>query len=428
MVDSIRSSLPPVYAHLFNAFFDRPKVVETRATCAECSMCDHGESSPVAMEFFNPDTKCCTFWPTLPNYLVGAILLDTSPEAAEGRRRLEQIIAKRVGVTPWHVDRPRKMSLLMTGYSASFGRAKTLLCPFYDGSNPAGSCSIWRHREVICMTYYCKYSGGMRGFEYWTALKAYLAYVQRSLAQTAAREIAPEVIEPKFTDKGLTLEEMEDLPPKESDYAAWWKSWVGREAEFYKKCHEWVANVSPAQFAKNVDHSKEGAQLLAELIGKYDLLESKILPKTLVRNARMKEAHVGDKVVVTSYHRYDSFALDKDLFEVVGLLKADQTLDENLERLKRDEGIELAPELIEYLFAAGVLVDPTKGNTKKSAVSNSPGELNGRRAALGAVLAGRGLAADDAAKARIAAADAATLELWIKKAAVARAIHEVLDD
>jgi len=61
-------------------------------------------------------------------------------------------------------------------------------------------------------------------------------------------------------------------------------------------------------------------------------------------------------------------------------------------------------------------------------VNNNPGELKGRRAALGAVLEARGLAADDAAKARIAAADAATLELWIKKAAVARAIHEVLDD
>lgn len=427
MVDSIRSSLPPVYGHLLNAFFDRPKVVETRATCANCSMCDHGESSPVAMEFFNPDTKCCTFWPTLPNYLVGAILSDTSPEMAEGKRRLEQIIAKRVGVTPWRVDRPKKMSLLMNGQPEAFGRARSLLCPFYDASNPAGACTIWRHREVVCLTYHCKYSGGMRGYEYWRALKAYLQHAQSSLAQAAAREVASDVSEPQGKETVLSLEDMEDLPPKGSDYTSWWKSWVGREVEFYKKCHEWVASLPPAQFAKNFDHSKQGAQLLADLIAKYDLLESKILPKNLVRNARMRETHVGDKVVVTSYHRFDSFALDKDLFEVVGMFKADQTLEENLERLKRDEGIELVPELVEYLFATGVLVEPGKGNANKPTAGSSE-ELQGRRAALGAVLEARGLAADDAARARIAAADATTLELWIKKAAVARAIDEVWRD
>ena len=141
----------------------------------------------------------------------------------------------------------------------------------------------------------------------------------------------------------------------------------------------------------------------------------------------MKEAHVGDKVVVTSYHRYDSFSLDKELFEVCGMFKADQTLGENLERLRREDGIELAPELIEYLFAAGVLVEPTKAKVEETKADNA-GELSGRRAALKAILDVRGITLDDAAKTSIDAADAAKLDLWIKKAVVAKTMAEVLND
>jgi len=427
MVDSLRSTLPPVYRHLLNEFFDKPKVVETRATCDRCSMCDHGDPSPVAMEYFDPTTKCCTFTPLLPNYLVGAILADESPEMAVGRGRIKNTIGKRISVTPHYVGRPRKVSLLMTAYADVFGRAKSLKCPYYDDDNPAGTCSIWRHREVICMTYYCKYSGGMRGYEYWGALKDYLMIVQQILAQTAARIVDPTVVEPQFKRNLLTLEDMEDLPPKDSDYAAWWGRWVGREEEFYLKCHEWVQNVSPAAFAKHVDASKEGKAALERLVAKYELTQNKILPTNLVRNPRMKESHVGDKVVVTSYHRYDSFALDKELFEVCGTFRADQTLDENLERLKREDGIELAPELIEYLVAAGVLVEPPKPGAAPTPADNA-GERSGRRAALNAILEVRGIGPDADARTKIDAADAAKLDLWIKKAAIARSLAEVLED
>jgi hypothetical protein len=431
MAQSIRESLPPSYRHIFGEFFDRPKVVEARATCEKCSMCDHGQAAPVSMEFFNPDTKCCTFTPNLPNYLVGAILADESPEQAEGRRRIRATIASRIGVAPQYLSRPRKTSLILSRYGEGFGRAKSLLCPYYDASNPEGACTIWRHRETVCMTYYCKYSAGLRGFEYWVALRKYLGFVQRALSISAAKAIDRTVIEPVFKDNALTLEDIEDLPPKDSDYKAWWGNWVGREEEFYLKCHEWVRGLDPQAFARNVDESKSGQEALKTLIAKYEVLESKVLPTHLIRNPRMKETHVGDKVVVTSYHRFDSFSLDKDLFEVLEAFKADQSLAENLERLKREEGIELEPELIDFLFAAGVLAEPrtslsTDGNDSRGKADAS--DLNGRRAALGAVLEARGIDVDDAARDKFNAGDAAKLELWIKKAAVASSIDDILSD
>jgi hypothetical protein len=427
MADSIRGTLPPIYQPLFGEFFDRPKVVETRATCEKCAMCDHGQASPVEMDFFNPDTKCCTFMPILPNYLVGSILADDTPEMAEGKKRIRAVISKLIGVTPHHLSRPRKMTLVMSGYGEAFGRAKSLLCPYYDGSNPAGACTIWRHREVICLTYHCKYAGGKRGYDYWGALKTYLGFVQRSLARSATQAVDPKVVEPVFKKNLLTVEDIDDLPPKEADYKKWWGSWVGREEEFYLKCWEWVTKISPAAFAKNIDEVPDGKTALADLVAKYDLLENKVLPSTLVRNGRMKESHVGEKVVVTSYHPYDSFALDKELYEVVGMFKADQTLSQNLDRLKRDEGVELAPELIEYLFMAGVLIEPTKQKVADVKAENA-GELNGRRAALGAVLMARGLTPNDASLRIIKDGDIAKLDLWIKKAVVAKTVEEILSE
>lgn len=357
MADPLRDMLPPVYQPLFDAFFDRPKIREARATCDDCAMCDRGESSPVKMDFFLPDAKCCTFFPIVPNYLVGAILADPSADMEEGKRRIRSRIRSRIGVTPHYLSRPRKLTLLMSGYADAFGRTKSLLCPYFDESNLARSCTIWRHREAICMTYYCKYVGGQRGFDFWSALKSYLGYVQHALARFAAQAVDGAVEEPVFKKDTLTVEDIEDRPPKDADYARWWGSWAGREDEFYVQCHEWTAKITAEQFAMNIDQSEQGARLKRDLVAKYEIHEGKILPTRLVRNGRMREDHAGDKVVVTTYSRYDSFALDKDLYEVAGLFKADQTLEENLQRLKT-EGIELEPELIEYLFAAGVFVEP----------------------------------------------------------------------
>lgn len=424
MTDSLRGTLPPVYQPLFGQFFDRPKVVETRATCDKCAMCDHGQPSPVPMEYFRSDTKCCTYHPQLPNYLVGAILADPAPEMEEGKRRVREQIKRRSGATPHWLSRPRKMSLILLGYGEAFGRAKSLLCPYFNGEDPAASCTIWRHREAVCMTYYCKYTAGKRGFDFWVSFKNYLWHVQRTLVKFAAQAVDRAVVEPVFKKHQLTLEDIEDLPPKDSDYAAWWKSWVGREEEFYVRCWEWVKSIPQRQFALNVDDTEAGKGYLADLVAKYEHLQNRILPSRLVRNARMSEQHVGDKVVVTTYHRYDSFALDKDLYEVVGMFRASETLEENLARLQA-EGIELVPELVEFLYVTGVLVEPGARTSNEDA---DPATLKAKRSALAAVLRARKITIDTSALEKVEKADVAMLDKLIERAATATTAAEIFGE
>ena len=251
---TLRSKLAPVYGPLFPDLFDRPEVVETRATCDTCAMCNHGQIAPVAMDYFRPDAKCCTFHPGLANYLVGAIFADTSDELAEGRRRLRAKIAARIGVTPSFIASPRKYNVIYAAARGAgfFGRSKNMLCPYFDEEND-GRCTVWRYRESVCSTYFCKYTAGKPGWQFWDTMKGYLSHVERSLAHYASVTVDPKVKEPKLERFVLTVEDVEDRAPNDADYASWWGTWLGREEEFYIECYKRVLVLQKAEFAKNVD-------------------------------------------------------------------------------------------------------------------------------------------------------------------------------
>lgn len=364
---TLRSKLAPVYGQLFSDVFDRPEVVETRATCDTCAMCNHGQIAPVAMDYFRPDAKCCTYHPSLPNYLVGAILADTSDELAEGRRRLRAKIAARIGVTPAYLAAPRKYNVIYAAARGAgfFGRSKVMLCPYFDEEND-GRCTVWKYRESVCSTYFCKYTAGKPGWQFWDTLKGYLCHVERSLSHYASTTVDPTMSEPKVERFALTAEDIEDVAPKVADYEFWWGkgTWVGREEEFYIECYRRVLALEKPEFAKHVDDSPEGRAFLARLEAKYDEIAAPKLPAVLIRAQSLTKRDAGENVVVTTYNPFDAFSLEKELFEVLEMFSADQTVEENLARLDKEKDIQLAPELLQYLFIHGVLAPPEKEKEK----------------------------------------------------------------
>ncbi len=56
----------------------------------------------------------------------------------------------------------------------------------------------------------------------------------------------------------------------------------------------------------------------------------------------------GANVVVTTYNQFDALSMEKELFEILGMFDASQTLEENLARLDKEQDIQLAPELLQY--------------------------------------------------------------------------------
>jgi hypothetical protein len=377
---TLRKKLNPLYGRLFDEVFDRPEVVETRATCETCAMCDQGQLAPVEMEFFSPSSKCCTWHPTLPNYLVGAVLADTSEDLAEGRKRLRARIAARIGVTPGFIAPPRKYNVIYTAARGSgfFGRAPSMLCPYYDSEND-GRCTVWQYRESVCSTYFCKYTAGKPGWEFWDQLKGYLSHVEATLSRSASLAVDSTVSEPPQERTQLTKEDVEDLPPNDADYARFWGNgkWVGREEEFYIACYEKVRTMTRAEYVEKIDDTPLGRGMIARLTSRYDKIPSTETPKhlVLIRSNQMRKRVTDDAVVVTTYNPYDAFSMEKDLFEVLRLLKREETLEQNLARLDREHDVQLAPELIHYLYVHGVLVEPEEAKEAAEKEKRQPKPL-----------------------------------------------------
>src|SRR5947209_14647397 len=83
-------ALPPLYAAWMDQLLAGSIPEETEATCSDCAMCTTGSGqASVSPFFFDPRTKCCTYIPQLPNFLVGRILADDDPAFAAGRATVE---------------------------------------------------------------------------------------------------------------------------------------------------------------------------------------------------------------------------------------------------------------------------------------------------------------------------------------------------
>lgn len=105
-VRRIEEALPEYYHKFLPGFFRNTIPLETVATCSECPMLSEEGNDSSESEFFSPESKCCTHYPNLYNYIVGGLLSNTDKELDEGRHRIRRQIKRRIGVTPHGVLRP----------------------------------------------------------------------------------------------------------------------------------------------------------------------------------------------------------------------------------------------------------------------------------------------------------------------------------
>jgi Fe-S-cluster containining protein len=364
----LRDALPPVYRDLLGEPFAEEVPAESKATCASCAMleggCGGAAVPPVdgRSRFFRPDTKCCTFHPRLPNYLLGAILASDDPALAEGRRRIAARVASRVGVTPEWLHPPRTFTLLYDGARGAFGRAKGLRCPFYEAEG--GGCTIWAHRDAVCSTYYCKYVAGADGRRLWTAVKELVSLVEIQLARGALLELAPELLDrepgmrPAATPVGP--EEIDGGPPPEAAYAAAWGAWAGREVELYRACDAWVRALG----ARDLDallglDGRIGRRAVRRAL---DLARSPALPPVLRLDPGATVAWMPDgSVALGAYSELEAVALPGEAYRLLARFTGDAPVAAVRERLRAEERADLSDDVLLELYRQRVLTPPPAG-------------------------------------------------------------------
>jgi Fe-S-cluster containining protein len=364
---TLRDALPSLYRDLLGAPLDAEVPAESKATCASCAMLEGSCAAAPPVDgrsrFFRPDTKCCTFHPRLPNYLVGAVLADDDPAAAEGRRRIEARIASGVGVTPEWLHPPRTFSLLYDNARGAFGRARGLRCPFYEAE--AGGCTIWAHRDAVCATYFCKYDAGADGRRLWTAVKELVSLVEIQLARAALLELAPELLdrEPGTRPSPATPvgpEDIDGAPPPEEDRAATWGRFAGRELELYARCHAFVRGLDAA--ALDALLGLDGRIAYRAVARALAAVRSTELPPVLRLDPAATVAWLPDgRVALAAYSELEAVALPGEAYRLLARFTGDAPVDRVRARMREEEHADLADEVLLELYRHRVLTPPPGG-------------------------------------------------------------------
>jgi len=232
--------LPPLYARWMLDALGSPIPNETRATCSECAMLVQPDRPPPPVTF-RPDTKCCTFQPELHNFLVGGVLADPDRGLAWAKEMIALRLEKRVGVTPLGIRADAFAGLLYDRVvdlsPESFGRMKEVRCPYYIVKG--GQCGVWRHRNAICSTWFCKYERGGTGMTFWKSMLGLLRSAERAISMWTVLQLDPG---PRAKTLLLFLDQRRDSQVREMVegipdhmYKTLWGTWFGKETDFYRE-------------------------------------------------------------------------------------------------------------------------------------------------------------------------------------------------
>jgi len=340
-----------------------PIPAETDATCEDCAMCAGSTDRAEAAVLFSPETKCCTYMPAIPNFLVGRMLADDDPAFATGRATVEARLAARVAVSPLGLGPTAVHALLYDqGGEQVFGRSRALRCPHYL-EDQGGRCGVWRHRNGVCATWFCKHVRGAVGLRFWQALERLLTtaevqlgrwcMLELGLDEDALGELLPRTVH-RHQPRALDAHQV-DGAVDETAYRRRWGSWVGQERKWFGECARlverltWpdVVRIGGATVAVFERLTSEG----------YRRLVSDAIPERLkvgrlkvVRQARSHAQVVG-------YSGLDPIGLPKIVLDLLPYFDGGATA-EILRRIRHDRGVVLEGALIRRLVDYEILVPP----------------------------------------------------------------------
>ena len=263
--------VPDFYNHLLPRDLLNFTPQETKATCNNCAMAPGNHKGP---KFYQPDLKCCTFEPFIPNFLVGGTFLD--PQAKKAHDILRNKIQNRLYSLPLGmVASVRYQIEFNTNKETLFGQDADYLCPYYDHSTQL--CNMWRHRGVVCTTFYCKSSYGKKGLQFWSDLSDYLALFEMALMEESLvmldfspRQVST-LVQYLNRQEG-TQKELRAWRLPEDKAIELWNGYYKEQENFFKKSFQIAANIDKKSLAELM--GEHGRQLETKVLKQIDLLQN----------------------------------------------------------------------------------------------------------------------------------------------------------
>jgi hypothetical protein len=365
VVTSAGSGLPVLYQPWIEALLGGSVPAESEATCNDCAMLAPPSLSATEQDgvYFDSRSKCCTFVPALPNFLVGRILLDSTPESAAGRASVQARIAAGVGVTPAGLDQPAAFVLLYRNAADAFGRSVSMRCPHY--ASETGTCGIWRHRQSVCTTWFCKHVRGAVGQRFWASLRHLLEAVERSLVAHCVLTLDPGteaiqqlIVPPDRRASSLLSAADLDGVSDPARYRAAWGRYVNREREFYEASARLVEGLTWNDVIRVAGAEVELAAALVQET--FAALRSTSVPDRLRMGAVEMQPAGSDHMRLTAYRPWDPLVIPKALGDSLHFFDGRPTRAA-LAAAAADTGLEIDRAVVRRLVDFEVLVAKTGG-------------------------------------------------------------------
>lgn len=353
------TSVPALYARWLDEVLAAPLPDSTGATCADCSMCQKADGRKVLAGYaFDDSVRCCSYMPQLPNFLAGRILSDTSADMDAGRESILARIRQLRSVTPLGIYRPMEFMLPFRGSPYSYGRARELRCPYFVEASKR--CSIWRHRNSVCIAWFCKFDRGAAGKQIWQSVDQLLSAIETDLSLWCLNtmdvevDILPALIPPRGAHESADFIATEE-PIGVSNpltYRVRWGSWFGREVAFFQACGEAVGGLS---WKDVLDVCGPEVKLLArQLRAQSSAYGSRVIP-TQLRPGSVSVVEVGPQNSrVYTYSHFDMHEVPNALLAALPHFDGRPT-DQVLKSIAETNGLTVTEETIRHLVDIGLL-------------------------------------------------------------------------
>jgi hypothetical protein len=352
--------LPSPYASWLAELWPAGIPRESRATCDPCVMCNATGTPQTSATLFRADTKCCTRLPLLPNFLVGACLLDTTtPRAQRGRRTVIERIERDASATPLALRPSAPDELMHRALDRNvLGASRAMRCPHYLDED-GGVCGIWRHRNAACATWFCKHERGMVGREFWRDVQQLLAAIEHELSAWCALELG---CDPSALQAALDLhaEKLEVLAARDLSLRfdaersrRLWGTWCDRKVAFYEQCAVLVRALGWEDVLR-VTGPVVRARVAIAAAAYERLVAPGPLPERLLEHGFVVvQPAGGGRARVSLFHETDPIEISERLLGVLHYFDGRRTADALADIARR--GISLEPSLVRRLVDFGVL-------------------------------------------------------------------------
>jgi len=321
-----------------------------------------GEKSSGEFFYFSPMIKCCTYQPKLPNYLVGRALEDQDFAFSAGRKTLEKRIDDGVGVTPLGLQSSAVFDVLYQNGTEAFGRATALRCPHYL-HEAGGRCGVWRHRNSICATWFCKHERGGLGLNFWQRMRDLLMAAEAALSSWCVLEsdLEPESLDFLFPERqrpgSRSSMSAADVDGRVDPGVArrLWGRWLGRERDFYRQCAARMAGLSWGD-VESIGGSEVSVR--ARLTRRaFEALASETLPERLIPASFQVVSADNKGVRVIGYSGSDPLDLDPAVLEILPYFDGRPTA-QVLRAIEKNLHLRVEEDLVRKLADFEILTPP----------------------------------------------------------------------